>query len=75
MNYGYPPTNKDAELAERILTALEDFPEDAHGNRPYVEVNQMYRGVRIRRLTHYDHKTLECIVNACDRIHKEITER
>ena len=74
MNYGYPPTKKDAELARRISIALEDFPPDDRGDRPYVEVNGSYRGVRIRRLTHYGDDVVNAIVNVCDHIHKEITE-
>lgn len=73
MNYGYEPTDKDDILAERIKKeVLGTFPPDTHGRKPYVEINCMYPGVRVRRITHYDEFMQRRLITEMDRIHKEV---
>lgn len=69
MNYGYEPTDRDEELADEIEEYLVTLEPDARGHQPYVEINQYYRGVRVRRLTHYTEKQLDKIVSELDKIH------
>ena len=71
MNYGYEPTPFDKELARDIDLYLLSVPPDDRGQRPYVELNQLYKGVRIRRLTHYPHDVIKDIVEHCDQIYKQ----
>lgn len=66
MNYGYEPTNFDRKLAKALEAIIAKYPEDARGQRAYVEVNQVYPGVRVRRLTHYSEDTLDAMVKEFD---------
>ncbi len=72
MNYGYPPTFNDPELANAIQNYLNTLPKDGRGQKPYVEINGPYAGVRIRRLTHYNQIDLDNIVNTLDAIYETI---
>lgn len=73
MNYGYKPTDRDPELAEKISEYLTTIQSDERGQRAYVECNGLYDGVRIRRLTHYPQDQLEQIINVCDAIYETVT--
>ncbi|MBU0494389.1 MAG: hypothetical protein KKB13_21275 [Chloroflexi bacterium] len=70
MNYGYSPTPKDRELALGIQAFIMSLPPDEQGRRAYVELNGLYSGVRVRRLTHYPDDQLRNIVRGCDAIHE-----
>lgn len=75
MNYGYNPTPHDQEIAELISEMLKEAPLDTRGHRAYVEVNVLYPGVRIRRLTHYTEAEVESIVKKADAIVDTILRR
>lgn len=75
MNYGYEPTDQDEELAVEIgkyLATLEPDEPGSRGMRPYVEVDLMYPGVRVRRLTHYSDQRQEEIIRGLDAIYDRI---
>ena len=72
MNYGYEPTLKDSELAAEISDYLATLPLDARKQRPYVEVNLLYPGVRVRRITHYSEEQVDEMVDKCDRIYDRV---
>ena len=72
MNYGYNPTDNDRELAEQVSNYLEKFPPDKYGMSPYVEMNGLCAGVRIRRITHYSKKQIDRLVKDCDKIYDEL---
>lgn len=64
MNYGFPPTERDGELEIAMRKYAAELPLDDRGQRPYVEVNGLYPGCRLRRITHYPDATIsEIIVN------------
>lgn len=67
--YGYDPTPHDKEIAKLITEMLEqDAGIDARGHKAYVETDQLYRGVRIHRLTHYTDDEIKNIVRKADAI-------
>ena len=72
MNYGYPPTRFDKELAKRLTKLCQTFPKDSYGMSPYVEINGLYSGVRIRRITHYSDFQIRRIVEEADKIYNEL---
>ncbi len=72
MNYGYDPTSRDQELSGRLRRMLDDFPPNKHGMRPYVEINGLYAGVRIRRITNYDQATTDRLIETADSIYLQV---
>ena len=72
MNYGYQPTAFDGELAERMSNYLLSLPPDSKGRHPYIEVNGLYPGVRIRRITHYPEEIQDKIIKNCDALYREV---
>ena len=75
MNYGYEPTEHDEEIAMVLKDMVAKLPEDARGQRPYIEVNEAYPGVRIRRITHYTNEQIEDLVKKADAIHEVVLRR
>jgi hypothetical protein len=79
MNYGYGPDSpgyvrrRQARLAAQLaeLCAMPDFV-DARGMRPYVEVDGLYRGVRIRRITHLSEAAQDELVRLADEIYERV---
>jgi len=74
MNFGYDPTPKDGELAMALRDYVWSLPLDGRGVQPYVEVNGLYPGVRVRRITHYSQDTIDEIALECDAIYMEVIE-
>lgn len=73
MNYGYNPTTKDIKLAERIQNeVIAKLLPDEDGMKPYIEVNGLYDGVRIRRITHYSDEARNQIIDDMDKIYNEM---
>ena len=79
MNYGYDSTcpGYRPSRKRRLATALErlvaqDRFKDAYGMRPYVEVDRLYKGVLIRRITHLDEATQDRLVAEADAIFLEV---
>ena len=72
MNYGYLPTPYDKELAFEIKKYIRCIEADGNGRYPYVEVDGLYDGVRVRRLTHYPPKRLDEIVDKLDQIYERV---
>lgn len=75
MNYGYHPTSRDAELMARlkpiVILAAGSLP--VH-ERPYLERDGLYPGVRMRHLTHLHEADLEALIQAADRVYEEIVK-
>lgn len=76
MNYGYEPTDgKDGELASRLIELVAGYRSKATGGGgPYVETDGMYKGVRIRRLTHLPEDVLNELVDKADAIYVQVTK-
>jgi len=72
MNYGFPPTKFDKELALRLEALCLTLPKDSHGMSPYIERDGLYQGVRIRRITHYNDSFRQEIVDEAERIYKDV---
>jgi len=72
MNYGYLPTPFDKKLAFEIEKYVRCIEADGNGRYPYVEVNQLYPGVCVRRLTHYSKNRLYEITDKLDEIYKRV---
>ena len=81
MNYGYPcegwTRTKKIKLAERINAKL-DIAVGRHcepdPDKPYIEIDDAYKGVRIRRLTHLNPDKLRKVVETADAIHYDLTK-
>lgn len=76
MNYGYAcpgwSRQQKTALAAAISQELNegDF-KDARGQRPYLEVDGMYDGVRVRRITHLDESRIDALTKVCDALYLE----
>ena len=75
MNYGYDDTASwsDAEkygLAEALDALCANFP-DRYGMHPYTEVDTLYAGVRIRRITHLTEEEQQELVRQADVFYEE----
>lgn len=79
MNYGYnqntrqwDETKKD-DLAVMLgrLCAAGDY-EDKYGMRPYVEIDGLYPGVRIRRITHLTAEQESSLITEADKIYDSV---
>lgn len=75
MNYGYEPTEFDEELFNQLQGFVSTLPPDEEGMRCYVERDQQYQGVRIRRITHYVEAEKRRIVEEADKIYASIEAR
>lgn len=80
MNFGYNKEistgwkeEKKQILAEK-LAELTKLYVDKNGQYPYVEVDKMYPGVRIRRITHLKENQKTKIVNRADAIYCAVME-
>lgn len=77
MNYGYnnqTPGWKEGrsdKLARKLRVLCLKFL-DSHKMHPYVEINGLYEGVRIRRITHLADDEMEKLIDQADAIYKEV---
>jgi hypothetical protein len=79
MNYGYNRATpgyvrrRQARLAAALgaLCARADFA-DADGMHPYVEVDGLYEGVRIRRMTHLTGAQQDELLRWADEIYDRV---
>lgn len=82
MNYGYDSEtanwqeSKKMELAERLSQELGlKFGWTAGGTKPYIEVDGLYSGVRIRKTTYLtEQETIE-LVKKADKIYNEVMKK
>jgi hypothetical protein len=72
MNYGYDTSDKDQELGLELMAYVSTLPADKYGMRPYVEVDGLYAGVRIRRITHYSDEDRWKIVKGADAVYDRV---
>ena len=74
MNYGYAPLGKKADkvLAKRLTNLVSELPPGNGRLRPHIEINELYRGVRVRKLTDLTHDQLEAFIKAADKIHEAV---
>ena len=72
MNYGFQPSPNDELLARELERALEPVGSDAYGMRCYIEVDGLYPGVRIRRITHYPDDVIDKIVRIAEDTHRKL---
>ena len=79
MNYGY---NKDTKgwkedrkelLANRLAQELDlDTEWKAGGTAPYVEVDNLYQGVMIRKITYLSEKESKELIKKADNIYADV---
>jgi hypothetical protein len=75
MNYGYEPTKHDdviaADLSELLSFIAEKYPDwpKEVWKRPYVEVDNLYRGVRIRKITYLTEAQENELIEKADAIY------
>ena len=83
MNYGYDTIDpvKDQELAADLGELLADleakdpaWPKESW-KKPYIEVDQLYRGVRIRKITNLSDEQEEELIEKADDIYAKHTGR
>ena len=79
MNYGFNETtknwqeNKKSELFYELKNLINVICfEDKIILSPYVEIDNLYSGVRIRRITHLSDKQRNKLVKDADRIYDKI---
>lgn len=84
MNYGYTPDSPNWKprrvdaLVKALKAIVEDYSPDHGGEkygdtqRPYVEVNGLYPGVRIRRITNLSEADCDKLVQRCDEAYEKV---
>jgi hypothetical protein len=79
MNYGYNSSceNYKPELECQLAKALFQFIHKHWGDvqeidRPYIEVNGLYDGIRIRKITHLNKKEQRKLVRGADKIYEKV---
>jgi hypothetical protein len=84
VNYGYGPgdrgwdESKAAELAGRLrilvlsMEQQKKFDNIHEWKRPYVEMDGLYAGVRIRKITHLDSKVCDELVEESEKIYHDV---
>ena len=87
MNFGYNNKCKGWkekykwELAEELSKVLNVPIETGNraykndGSSPYIEVDGVYNGVRIRRITHLSSKAHEELVMTAEKIYKKVMSK
>lgn len=79
VNYGYDRTiqgykpEKEKELQYELSLFVSQF-RDSNGQVPYVELNGLYPGVRIRRITHLSEEGSKELVKGADEIFKRVMD-
>jgi hypothetical protein len=80
MNYGYDKTtkgwieSKKIQLAESLSRKLK-IPIGFAFGKPYIEIDQLYSGVRIRKITHLSESEQEALVKNADKIYLEVMKK
>jgi hypothetical protein len=78
MNYGFDSTtplwkeDRKQKLADRLHTMVLPLQLADATTAPYVEVDQMYDGVRIRRITNLSEPALKVLVETAEAIYKSV---
>lgn len=83
MNYGYDSEtkywddSKVGKLVERLQKLIVNYkPEEDYENYiPYVEVDGLYDGVRLRRITHLSEADRKDLVSKADKIYLEVMKQ
>jgi hypothetical protein len=84
MNYGFDETTpgwkreKKNELASELIILCAEYGGGGDSMRfsgnPYVEVDGLYQGVRLRKLTHLPEEVVEELVKRADEIFCKVME-
>lgn len=79
MNYGYDKhckgwkPGRKAELARRLFVELNiGMGWTPGGTQPYIELDSLYPGVRIRKITHLTEQERVALVRKADKIYDEV---
>lgn len=80
VNYGYECkdwSKKDKEnLAQNLMKELNlDWVWIPGGSDPYIEIDGIYNGVRIRKMTHLSDEESENLVKKADKVYGEFVKR
>ena len=73
MNYGYKSLGKKADkvLAKRLTNLVSNLPGLGTCG-PYIEINRLYQGVRIRKLTELTKDQLDTFIKQADEIYDSV---
>lgn len=82
VNYGYGPgtrnwnEQKKSELASKLNKLIGCMAKEGKIKvstaLPYVEVDQLYNGVRIRKITHLSDETVDELIVRSDQIYADV---
>lgn len=78
MNYGYDKTNPNWKeerkqlLAARLTEMILPLQLNDALTSPYVEVDQQYPGVRVRRITNLSDEQRDVFIDTADAIYKSV---
>jgi hypothetical protein len=63
--------NKEISMTGACF-GTEPYYEDGWGSAPHVEVDQMYAGVRIRKITHLSAREQKNLIESAEKIYREV---
>jgi len=79
MNYGFDCRNWSQEAKDYLAKKLSEefgykigFDFDRSAKKPYIEVDRLMEGVRIRRLTNLPEEEYDRVIKRADEIYLEI---
>lgn len=80
MNYGFDSNtegwqeDKKIELAEKIEEIVTSREYRVDEGSPYVEVDGLYGGVRVRKITNLTTENRENLVHKVEKVYKEVMD-
>jgi len=78
MNYGFNKNcedwqeNKKGKLAYELMKLVNKLAGKRIGMNPYVEVDNLYDGIRIRRMTYLSDKQQEKLIKDAEKIYEKV---
>ena len=82
MNYGFNSNSENwkeekknelfCELKKLTDKIYSKLPVKKRITAPYIEINGLYDGVRIRRITHLEDKTCNSLIEQAEKIYEKI---
>ena len=78
MNYGFDSDSKNwkperkQQLADRLHSMVLPLQLADASTAPYIEVDELYDGVRIRHITHLSEPALKVLVETADAIYDAV---
>ena len=74
MNYGYQSLGRpaDAELLKLLEPIVAEAGKASTGKKPYLEMNGLYDGVRIRAITDLPEEALDLLIQKADQVYEKV---